>query len=77
MLIGRLCAGLIRPGLAAPGCVISLASITSFNLDIMLSAGLDSKSGEKIDARRIQLKIFKSLGTSGSGGSEGGGGGGG
>lgn len=55
-----------------PGCVISLAPITFFNLDIMLSAGLDSKSGEKIDVRRIQIEIFKSLGTSGSNGSEGG-----
>lgn len=34
----------------------------------MLSAGLDSKSGEKIDVRRIQIEIFKSLGTSGSDG---------
>lgn len=47
-LSGRFCGGL-----AAPGCVISLAPITFFNLDIMLSAGLDSKSGEKIDVRRF------------------------
>lgn len=43
---------------AAPGRVISLAPITFFNLDITLSAGLDSKSGEKIDVRRIQIEKF-------------------
>lgn len=34
----------------------------------MLSAGLDSKSGEKIDVRRIQIEILKSLGTNSSDG---------
>lgn len=52
---------------AAPGGVISSAPVTFFNLDATLSPGLDPRSREKIDVRRSQIGIFKSLGTSGGG----------
>lgn len=52
---------------AAPGGVISSAPVTFFNLDTTLSPGLDSQSREKIDVRRTQIEIFKSLGTIGGG----------
>ena len=52
----------LRSWLTAPGCVLLLASITFFNLDIMLSGVLDSKSeeegGEKIDVWGVQREMW-------------------